>query len=95
MVTLIDERSYQAALLTGTLPGRPHVGVRLNEFMAVVQAVTGQAPTIGPLAQPPGGYAGVHLIVILTRRPAPAFRFSAPEIAAIQPHVSGAAPSCC
>lgn len=89
MNTLIDGRSYQAALHTGAM-GRPqHSGSRLNEFMSIVDQVVGKQPEISDLPLTGCQLNGVDLLIILTRRYTPQFRFSDEEYTGIKDYLSG------
>jgi hypothetical protein len=87
--TLIDGRSYQAALHMGTIVGRPeHTGRRLNGFLAIVESVLGEPARISDAHLTAKQLAGVDLLVILTRRrDGPSFQFSHEEYRGIEGHL--------
>lgn len=89
MKTLIDGRSYQAALHMGAMRRPQHTGRRLNEFLAMVEEALGEPARISDLCLTAERLAGVDLLVILTRRrDDPAFRFSPEEHEGIDGHLT-------
>lgn len=93
MNTLLDGRSWQAALHTGAVPRPPdypqHTGRRLTEFMAMIERVVGEPPHVSNLPLTAKQLAAVDLLVILTRRrDKPRFRFSQKEYQGIEDHLS-------
>jgi hypothetical protein len=85
---LIDGRSYQAALHRGAMARPAHGGRRLNAFLAIAEGVLGEPPQTSDLPLTAARLVGVDLVVILTRRPGPAFRFSQKEYRGIEGHLS-------